>query len=103
MKCENLATILILFLFSDLSHGFQLARPHYSGVRRHTLTCVAAKGETKKGDNKAMAFLRKRGKVGGSANQFTNSMGVDEGPVGKTSGSAGGIKVRLGESGVKVW
>ena len=35
-------------------------------------------------DNKAMAFLRKIGKVGGAANQdFTNAMGVDEGTAGK--------------------
>lgn len=43
------------------------------------------------GDNKAMAFLRKKGKVGGNASQFANSVGLDEGPAGKTS--SGGIKV----------
>ena len=40
------------------------------------------------GDNKAMAFLRKIGKVGGANNQdFINAMGVDEGPAGKSMGS----------------
>jgi hypothetical protein len=35
-------------------------------------------------DNKAMAFLRRIGKVGGTAQQdFTNAVGVDEGPAGK--------------------
>mmetsp|Transcript_11766 Transcript_11766/g.17726 ORF Transcript_11766/g.17726 Transcript_11766/m.17726 type:complete len:304 (-) Transcript_11766:1725-2636(-) len=34
-------------------------------------------------DNKAMAFLRSRGKVGGAtAQDFINAMGVDEGPAG---------------------
>eukprot|EP00980_Cylindrotheca_fusiformis_P008550 scaffold1813_cov109-Cylindrotheca_fusiformis.AAC.8 len=36
--------------------------------------------EKKKSDNKAMAFLRKMGKVGGAANKdFTNAVGSDEG------------------------
>jgi len=35
------------------------------------------------GDNSAMAFLRKIGKVGG-AMDFSNTMGVDEGPAGKS-------------------
>ena len=39
--------------------------------------------EKKKSDNKAMAFLRKKGRVGGStAQDFINAMGVDEGPAG---------------------
>jgi hypothetical protein len=39
--------------------------------------------EAKK-DNKAMAFLRKVGKVGGDANQdYTYAVGVDEGPTEK--------------------
>lgn len=41
--------------------------------------------ESKK-ENKAMAFLRKVGRVGGAANKdFVNALGVDEGPVGKSS------------------
>ena len=37
----------------------------------------------KTGDNKAMAFLRKVGRVGGAANMdFANAMGLDESPSG---------------------
>ena len=41
-------------------------------------------------DNKAMAFLRARGKVGGNRD-FTHAIGIDEGPSTK---SDGGGKVR---------
>jgi len=42
--------------------------------------------ESKKGDNRAMAFLKKIGKVGGAANKdFRHAIGIDEG-VGKTQG-----------------
>lgn len=47
------------------------------------------------GDNKAMQFLKKMGKVGGAANRdFRYAIGVDEGPAGKSSGgrSGGGLK-----------
>lgn len=51
-------------------------------------------GSAKKSDNKAMAFLRKKGKVGGIANiDFKNAMGVDEGPSGKTKGTSPGTTV----------
>mmetsp|Transcript_32383 Transcript_32383/g.64443 ORF Transcript_32383/g.64443 Transcript_32383/m.64443 type:complete len:309 (+) Transcript_32383:263-1189(+) len=43
---------------------------------------------SKKGDNKAMAFLRKVGRVGGAANMdFANAMGLDESPSGGTKSS----------------
>ena len=38
------------------------------------------------GDNSAMAFLRKIGKVGGPPIDFTNAVGADEGSGGKSSG-----------------
>lgn len=93
MKCKSLTKILFSFFILDLTLAFQVAPRDVLPTRRQLLTCVAAENKTTKNDNKAMAFLRKRGKVGGSANQFTKSMGVDEGPVGKTS--SGGVKVRL--------
>jgi len=44
-----------------------------------------------KEDNKAMAFLRKMGKVGGAANKnFVNAVGADEGAVGKVAPATGG-------------
>lgn len=37
-------------------------------------------------DNRAMAFLKKIGKVGGTANKdFRFAIGIDEGPAGKTT------------------
>ena len=56
------------------------------------------KTTAKKGDNKAMAFLRKVGRVGGAANMdFANAMGLDESPSGGTKSSyhEDGFKVRL--------
>jgi len=66
-------------------------------------SCLSASPETKneespgtpsttgtKGDNKAMAFLKKIGKVGGSKVDFTNAVGVDEGSGGaKVSSNRG--------------
>ena len=55
------------------------------------------KTTAKKGDNKAMAFLRKVGRVGGAANMdFANAMGLDESPSGGTKSSyhEDGFKVR---------
>lgn len=65
-----------------------------SGISRAD-SCLSASPETKneespgtpattetKGDNKAMAFLKKIGKVGGSKVDFTNAVGVDEGSGG---------------------
>lgn len=58
--------------------------------------------ESKTGDNKAMAFLRKIGKVGGAANKdFVNAMGVDEGPVGKNTAEEGMKNIRKAKSAYK--
>eukprot|EP00529_Nitzschia_sp_RCC80_P021838 CAMPEP_0113454788 /NCGR_PEP_ID=MMETSP0014_2-20120614/8044_1 /TAXON_ID=2857 /ORGANISM="Nitzschia sp." /LENGTH=388 /DNA_ID=CAMNT_0000346205 /DNA_START=96 /DNA_END=1262 /DNA_ORIENTATION=- /assembly_acc=CAM_ASM_000159 len=43
-------------------------------------------GKKESGDNSAMAFLRKIGKVGGPPIDFTNAVGADEGSGGKSSG-----------------
>jgi hypothetical protein len=43
---------------------------------------VSSVSSDSKKENKAMAFLRKKGKVGGTTD-FTNALGVDEGNVGK--------------------
>lgn len=51
----------------------------------------------KNGDNKAMAFLRKVGRVGGAASiDFANAMGLDESPSGGTKSGyhEDGFKVR---------
>jgi hypothetical protein len=43
-------------------------------------------------DNKAMAFLRKIGRVGGNRVDFTHAIGVDEGSSTKTAGKWGTMK-----------
>eukprot|EP00978_Attheya_sp_CCMP212_P001403 scaffold2957_cov55-Attheya_sp.AAC.2 len=60
---------------------------------RHHATAMTENDEAEDmtGDNKAMAFLRKMGKVGGASSEdLMNAIGVDEGPVGKTSRTLGG-------------
>lgn len=86
MKCWLLTCVFLV------SSAFQV--PH--SMRRSTVPCnvLAAQNDSEpKNDNKAMAFLRKIGKVGGSLNQVTNLVGVDEGPAGKAS--TGGMKVSV--------
>lgn len=64
-----------------------LSRGSCFQLPKTTLTrALALHAETKK-DNKAMAFLRKIGKVGGQAHQdFKHVVGIDEGSAGKQSG-----------------
>jgi hypothetical protein len=53
-------------------------------------------GGRRRGDNGAMSFLRKMGRVGGAANMdFANALGLDESPSGgtKTAHHEGGFKV----------
>ena len=58
------------------NHGQPCTSPSISALR--------AKAE----DNKAMAFLRKVGRVGGAANMdFANAMGLDESPSGGAKSS----------------
>jgi len=55
-------------------------------------------GGRRRGDNAAMSFLRKMGRVGGAANMdFANALGLDESPSGgtKTAHHEGGFKVSL--------
>mmetsp|Transcript_29916 Transcript_29916/g.64062 ORF Transcript_29916/g.64062 Transcript_29916/m.64062 type:complete len:303 (-) Transcript_29916:817-1725(-) len=99
-------SFLILVIASLLSSGNGLQTPRF--VPRHLSSPVGAvqrananirlrasaetdSDETKpKKDNKAMAFLRKIGKVGGTKVDFTNAIGVDEGSGGaKISSNAG--------------
>jgi len=99
----------ILFLISSWSVG-SVSAFSKSPILYHTnVKSFALKRETLRhmaenekqpgstsGDNMAMAFLRKIGKVGGAANKdFVNAMGVDEGPVGKNT-AEGGMKVCIG-------
>ena len=64
--------------------------------QHHTYLQASKNDENATGDNKAMAFLRKKGRIGGAANMdFANAMGLDESP-------SGGSKSALHEDGFKV-
>lgn len=92
---SSLATLSLLL--SSLPHGgaFQLQKP--STWQRPLTSCYATEEQTAKDDNKAMAFLRKMGKVGTQVD-FTNAMGVDEGPAGKSKQGGGMKPVRKAKS-----
>jgi len=56
----------------------------------------------KKSDNNAMAFLRQKGRVGGStAQDFINAMGVDEGPAGGKNAASMHRNMRKGRGAYK--
>ena len=81
-----LQSILLLLALLSLISAFQLQQPktyiatHNKGYPK---TYLQAKKDDSGGDNKAMAFLRKKGRVGGAANMdFANVCGPDESPGG---------------------
>eukprot|EP00581_Thalassiosira_minuscula_P008879 CAMPEP_0183712204 /NCGR_PEP_ID=MMETSP0737-20130205/7398_1 /TAXON_ID=385413 /ORGANISM="Thalassiosira miniscula, Strain CCMP1093" /LENGTH=300 /DNA_ID=CAMNT_0025940783 /DNA_START=27 /DNA_END=932 /DNA_ORIENTATION=+ len=95
-------TLLPVLLLSYNADAFQLSSSqncitHKQHHRRTTATTPLRASDddesnettTKKSDdNKAMAFLRKVGRVGGAANMdFANAMGLDESPSGGTKSS----------------
>lgn len=95
MMRTSLLTILLL----GYSAAFQHAASHLSRARKQSslLQKKSADDEgskKKKGDNKAMAFLRSKGRIGGAANMdFASAMGLDESPSGGTqSKSSGGTR-----------
>lgn len=66
------------------SNGCLPGRNFLSSLR-HKISCPSQSSASNEPDNKAMAFLKKMGKVGGSANRDLRfAIGVDEGPSGKT-------------------
>lgn len=81
MKSAFLAATVILLLSSKVD-SFESC-PSYGGgsSSKHSTVLFSTK------DNQAMAFLRRKGLVGGSKD-FTNAIGIDEGPAGK-NGPAG--------------
>ena len=97
----QLTVVLSVFGGSCFVEGFQVPNPS-SYMKCNVFTLEATKdGDTTSTneDNKAMAFLRKIGKVGGVANvDFKNAVGVDEGPAGKTKATAGMKQVRKTKS-----
>jgi hypothetical protein len=94
LKSKSLLVFCVTLVGPKLCSAFLFASNHW-----HVQLCQsqfkcpkASKDPTETStssmeENKAMSFLRKVGKVGGVANvDFTNAMGVDEGPAGKMSG-----------------
>lgn len=82
---QSILLLLLLALLSLIS-AFQLQQPKtYIAThnKRYPSTYLQAKKDDSGGDNKAMAFLRKKGRVGGAANMdFANVCGPDESPGG---------------------
>lgn len=71
-------------------------------VHRHSSLAAKDGNGDFKGDNKVMAFLRKKGKVGGAASvDFKNAVGVDEGPSGKTKSATSGAPIRKARTSYK--
>ena len=92
-------TSLLCILLLEYSAAFQHAASHLSRARKQSLLLQKASADDegskkKRGDNKAMAFLRSKGRIGGAANMdFASTMGLDESPSGGTqSKSTGGTK-----------
>ena len=95
---STLLPILLVSSNIDIGSAFQVPACTASYQRQHlgletTLHASEDDSESttstkKTGDNKAMAFLRKVGRVGGAANMdFANAMGLDESPSGGTKSS----------------
>lgn len=78
-------SILLLLALLSLISAFQLqqSKTYIAIHKRYPSTYLQAKKNEGGGDNKAMAFLRKKGRVGGAANMdFANVCGPDESPGG---------------------
>lgn len=90
--------LLFILLLTPLGETDSFHTPQQTTRPLAQNTVLHAQEDTKekRGDNKAMSFLRKMGRVGGSANMdFANAMGLDESPSGGTKSSYHqGFKVR---------
>lgn len=82
---STLLPILLVASNIDIGSAFQApARTTSYQQQRSLATTLLAED----GDNKAMDFLRKVGRVGGAANMdFANAMGIDESPSGGSKSS----------------
>mmetsp|Transcript_13375 Transcript_13375/g.22816 ORF Transcript_13375/g.22816 Transcript_13375/m.22816 type:complete len:291 (+) Transcript_13375:112-984(+) len=92
-------TALLSILLLEYSTAFQPAASTSLPRQLHPLQQAAAAADdggstNKKDDNKAMAFLRSKGRIGGAANMdFANAMGLDESPSGGSQkDTTGGTK-----------
>ena len=78
--------LLLLLSFLSCISAFQLQQSTTICIathKRYPQTYLQATKDDSGGDNKAMAFLRKKGRVGGAANMdFANVVGPDESPGG---------------------
>lgn len=83
---------LVALLTMNASDAFTPRNVKDSTLRVHKLAAAKPSSSTEDikqaKDNKAMAFLKKMGKVGGSANRdYRFAMGIDEGPSTKAVGN----------------
>ena len=94
----RLKTLLFTVGWFCTASAFQsrwMARGSTSKLASSTSDEATSSSSGKKKDNKAMAFLRKIGRVGGPKQDFTHVIGVDEGSVGKSASSASGLRKTL--------
>jgi hypothetical protein len=97
-KTPLLLSIALLKLCAAFQQPTRTSCTNMSRQLQHPRLQAAASSSSsdkeKKGDNKAMAFLRRKGRIGGAANMdFANAMGLDESPSGGTQKSTtGGTK-----------
>lgn len=75
---------------NDVTNPICMATTDDDSNDTDTSSNTAVSSSNSGGDNKAMAFLRKIGKVGGGQD-FKNALGVDEGPSGKHSSKGGKV------------
>jgi hypothetical protein len=96
-KALILLSLLSVVIVSSEAFEIAVSRNH-----AHKLSLSATPSPTdepaeKSKDNKAMAFLRKIGKVGGDANHdYTFAIGVDEGPSERNDEEGGKVRSMLG-------
>ncbi len=87
--------IMILFQCQKFCSSFlQSKQKNFQKIIFRSVSDDKTSIETTKADNKAMAFLKKIGKVGGAANKdFALSVGIDEG--GGKSSESGSVRAKV--------
>jgi hypothetical protein len=92
MRPNSIALVVAACLLAE-SEAFQCrSLVSVRQTAKFASTDVDEESSDSKKDNKAMAFLKKIGKVGVNTD-FTHAIGFDEGPSGKTAGKWGRGKV----------
>ncbi len=90
-------SMIILFQCQDCSSFQHSAQKNFQRIAFRSVSDDKTSTETTTSDNKAMAFLKKIGKVGGAANKdFALAVGIDEG--GGKSSESGSVRAKVDAS-----